>query len=253
MPPPPGRASIRRGRRAPSSASATSTPRTATSFCAPRGARGRWRSMAWRFRSSRPRRCRPRTDPMNLAMLLDMAAEAFGERTAVSCGPDHLSYTRLRSAAQAAARELRHSPCSHAALLDTNGLNAPITLFAAAYAGLPYVPLNYRLTSGELEELLQRVAPAWLVAPPEQLARLRLPAGVSCADAAHLREAVSAGDLEFPEGPAVAIQLFTSGTTGTPKAAAPRPENFMSYIRGTVEFGAAAEEEAALVAVPPYH
>ena len=191
---------------------------------------------------------------MNLAMLLDMAAEAFGERTAVSCGPDHLSYTRLRSAAQAAARELRHSPCSHAALLDTNGLNAPITLFAAAYAGLPYVPLNYRLTSGELEELLQRVAPAWLVAPPEQLARLRLPAGVSCADAAHLREAVSAGDLEFPEEPAaVAIQLFTSGTTGTPKAAVLRHENVMSYILGTVEFGAAAEEEAALVAVPPYH
>jgi len=73
---------------------------------------------------------------MNLAMLLDMAAEAFGERTAVSCGPDHLSYTRLRSAAQAAARQLRHSACSHAALLDTNGLNAPITLFAEAFLGV---------------------------------------------------------------------------------------------------------------------
>ncbi len=191
---------------------------------------------------------------MNLAMLLEMAADAFGERTAVSCGPLHLSYARLRSAAQAAAGELRLSTASHAAFLDTNGLNAPVTLFASAYAGLPYVPLNYRLTSAELEELLQRVAPAWLVAAPEQLARLRLPAGVTCADAARLGEGTCAEGLPLPDEPtAVAIQLFTSGTTGTPKAALLRHENVMSYILGTVEFGAAGEEEAALVAVPPYH
>jgi len=32
-----------------------------------------------------------------------------------------------------------------------------------------------------------------------------------------------------------------------------RHENLMSYVLGTVEFAAAGEEEAALVAVPPYH
>jgi acyl-CoA synthetase (AMP-forming)/AMP-acid ligase II len=191
---------------------------------------------------------------MNLAMLLDMAADAFGGRAAVRCGTQQLSYAQLRAAAQGAAHELRQSGAAHAALLDTNGLNAPVTLFAAAYAGLPYVPLNYRLTSGELEELLQRVTPAWLVAAPEQLARLRLPPGVSCAPAARAREAVPADAAELPDAPAaVAIQLFTSGTTGTPKAAVLRHENVMSYILGTIEFGAAAEEEAALVAVPPYH
>ena len=52
---------------------------------------------------------------------------------------------------------------------------------------------------------------------------------------------------------AIAIQLFTSGTTGTPKAAVLRHENIMAYVLGSVEFGAAREEEAALVAVPPYH
>jgi long-chain acyl-CoA synthetase len=191
---------------------------------------------------------------MNLAMLLDMAAEAFGERTAVGCGPQHMSYAGLRAAARAAAHQLRQGTFSHAALLDTNGLNAPVTLFAAAYAGLPYVPLNYRLTGGELEELLARVAPAWLVASPEQLARVRLPPGVSCAAPARLGEALIPESAELPDAPAaVAIQLFTSGTTGTPKAAVLRHENLMSYILGTVEFGAAAEEEAALVAVPPYH
>ena len=191
---------------------------------------------------------------MNLALLLDMAADAFGERTAVCCGAQRLSYARLRAASQAAAHEIRRGSFSHAALLDTNGLNAPVTLFAAAYAGLPYVPLNYRLTSGELEELLARLAPAWLVAAPEQLARVRLPPGVSCADAGQLHAAAAPNSTEPPdEAAAVAIQLFTSGTTGSPKAAVLRHENVMSYILGTVEFGAAAEEEAALVAVPPYH
>ena len=38
---------------------------------------------------------------MNLAMLLDMAADAFGERVAVKCGPGSLSYAALRGAAHA--------------------------------------------------------------------------------------------------------------------------------------------------------
>ena len=101
-------------------------------------------------------------------MLLDMAADAFGERIAVSCGDRSLSYAALRAAARAAAPQLDPTRFAHAALLDTNGLAAPMVLFAAAYAGVPYVPLNYRLTDGELEELLARIAPAWLASRPRR-------------------------------------------------------------------------------------
>jgi acyl-CoA synthetase (AMP-forming)/AMP-acid ligase II len=51
----------------------------------------------------------------------------------------------------------------------------------------------------------------------------------------------------------VAILLFTSGTTGAPKAAVLRSRHLVSYILGSVEFGSAGEDDAALVAVPPYH
>ena len=51
----------------------------------------------------------------------------------------------------------------------------------------------------------------------------------------------------------VAILLFTSGTTGEPKAAVLRHRHVTSYVMGTLEFAAAGEEEAALVTVPPYH
>jgi acyl-CoA synthetase (AMP-forming)/AMP-acid ligase II len=54
-----------------------------------------------------------------------------------------------------------------------------------------------------------------------------------------------------PEG--IAVLLFTSGTTGAPKAAVLRHQHLVSYILGSVEFGSAAEEDATLVAVPPYH
>jgi acyl-CoA synthetase (AMP-forming)/AMP-acid ligase II len=50
--------------------------------------------------------------------------------------------------------------------------------------------------------------------------------------------------------------LFTSGTTGEPKAAVLRQKHLVSYIISTVEFmGALAADapEAALISVPPYH
>ena len=51
----------------------------------------------------------------------------------------------------------------------------------------------------------------------------------------------------------IAVLLFTSGTTGTPKAAVLRHKHLVSYILGSVEFAGAGDDEAALVCVPPYH
>ena len=49
------------------------------------------------------------------------------------------------------------------------------------------------------------------------------------------------------------VLLFTSGTTGEPKAAVLRHRHLTSYVISTVEFMGADEDEAALVSVPPYH
>ena len=51
----------------------------------------------------------------------------------------------------------------------------------------------------------------------------------------------------------VAVVLYTSGTTSEPKAALLRHRHLMAYLLGSVEFGGAGEDEAVLVAVPPYH
>jgi long-chain acyl-CoA synthetase len=195
-------------------------------------------------------------------MLLDMAADTFPGRMAVTSEGCSLTYRELRTAAHEAGKRLRESGCRYAILLDTNGLVAPILLFAAAYAGVPYVPLNYRLTGRELEELLARVVPGLLVAAADSVGMPRIPAGIEFIDRGEFLAAVVAGEPRngpgndpgaHPDPSSAAVQLFTSGTTGKPKAAILRHENTLAYILGVVEFGSADEADATLITVPPYH
>jgi acyl-CoA synthetase (AMP-forming)/AMP-acid ligase II len=194
---------------------------------------------------------------MNLMMLLEMAASGFPDRTAVTCGDDHLSYAELFAAAGAAAAEIRASGAERAAVLDVSSLALPVALFASAWAGVPFVPLNYRLTGGELDRLIEQITPCHLVTDPERAAELGRRAGVtaSARDAylarARCGERLAAEWSMDPE--AIAILLFTSGTTGPPKAAVLRHKHLVSYILSSVEFGSASETAAGLVCVPPYH
>ena len=205
---------------------------------------------------------------MNISTILDMAAEAFGDRVGVVSGNQRLTYAELRDMAHRAASRFRASGAQYVALLDVNAPAAPVALFGAAYAGIPYVPLNYRLTPAEINELIARVAPAVLVTSAEFAGKLEKRSDVQIIDSAELISSPLPERSESPQGGegrgegvptpsedprGVAVQLFTSGTTGKPKAAILRHENLMSYIVGTVEFGAADVNDAIVVTVPPYH
>jgi long-chain acyl-CoA synthetase len=193
---------------------------------------------------------------MNISTILDMAAEAFGERTGVVNGDTRIDYATLRARAYAAARAIRASGAQNLAMLDVSSPAVPVAIFGAAYAGVPYVPLNYRLTKPEINELLARVAPACVVVGDAYRALIEPRDDLQLVSRAEFLALPSAGD-EPPqpdEDPrAIAVQLFTSGTTGKPKAAILRHENLMSYIMGTVEFASADEADAIVVTVPPYH
>lgn len=193
---------------------------------------------------------------MNISLILQMAADAEPDRIGLVCDGRRWSYAALYRAAQGAARLIRASGCSHVALLDESSEAAAIALFAAAIAGVPYVPLNYRLADVDLAALLGRVAPALVVGDVSRAERLSPGVGhVLLARADFVAQAESKADqAELDESEeTVAVQLFTSGTTAAPKAAILRHSNLMGYILGTVEFAAAPEDEAALVSVPPYH
>ena len=196
---------------------------------------------------------------MNLMMLLEMASSAMGDRVAVASGDDRLTYGELFLAAGAAGAKARSAGIAHLAMLDESSLAFPVALFGAAWAGVPFVPLNYRLANDELGALLGRVAPALLLCDAEREETLATRDGIrAVARRDFLRETRSAeADRLAPEWSAdpddIAILLFTSGTTGVPKAAVLRHAHIVSYILSTVEFMSAEEDAAQLVCVPPYH
>ena len=195
---------------------------------------------------------------MNLMMLLEMASATFPERVAFTDSSDgsSLTYEQLFNAAGSRAASLRSAGSSRMAMLDVTSVATPLGLFASAWAGLPYVPINYRLTDPEIEALLARVTPAYLVTDAERRGRLDKHAQVASTRAHFLDDAQhpEAAPGEWPTEPEdIAVLLFTSGTTGEPKAAVLRQKHLVSYILGSVEFASADESEAALVSVPPYH
>ena len=99
----------------------------------------------------------------------------FGsERPAFTDGSTGASFTyqQLFDAARQRADSIRNSGAERLVKLDVSNLGTPLSLFASAWAGVPYVPLNYRLTDGEIQALLARVTPAYLVTEDSRLSAL---------------------------------------------------------------------------------
>ena len=193
---------------------------------------------------------------MNIMMLLEMASQGFGDRVAFTNGKDSLTYQQLFDAAGAAAAKIKASGVQHVVMLDVSSLAMPIALFGSAWAGVPYVPINYRLTSPEIKALLERVTPCMLITDDERKAEFGSHAAVTVLREEFIREARAGSKLETEwsmDQEDIGVLLFTSGTTGTPKAAVLRQKHLVSYILGSVEFMGADESDAALVCVPPYH
>ncbi|MBW2712724.1 MAG: acyl--CoA ligase [Deltaproteobacteria bacterium] len=194
---------------------------------------------------------------MNIMMLLEMAAQGLGDRVAFVNGDQRLTYQDLYNAAGAAAEEIKASGCDYAAVLDVSSLAVPIGLFGASWAGVPYVPLNYRLTGDELDALLERIYPAYLVTEADRVGKLTHHSDVKLTTREDFLAKARSGTPGDPswsmDAEDIAILLFTSGTTGAPKAAVLRHKHLVSYILTTVEFAAAGPDDAALVCVPPYH
>jgi acyl-CoA synthetase (AMP-forming)/AMP-acid ligase II len=192
---------------------------------------------------------------VNLSILLDMAASATGDRLAVtSADADGFTYEQLAARARAATRLLGERGADALVHIGTNHPALPVGVFGAAGAGVPFVPLNYRLGAEQLADLLERHPGALVVhdravTPPVDAAR----AIERDEFLALLGEGDAPGDPGFVDPDEVAVIIYTSGTTAAPKGVLLRHRHLMAYVLGTVELGSARPTDAALVSVPPYH
>ncbi|WP_103942379.1 class I adenylate-forming enzyme family protein [Thermomonospora echinospora] len=179
---------------------------------------------------------------MNIVTILEKAAAA-GDRVAVTAGDRSPTASELLRLAHAAARRFRDFPA--VLYLGANHLAYPVALFGAALAGVPFVPLNYRLGDHQLTALRERHPGALVLRPAD------LDGFIETAEreaGAQKAEPAPGGDED-----SVAVLLYTSGTTAAPKAAVLRHRHLLAYVQNTLRFASAKEEDAALVAVPPYH
>jgi len=195
---------------------------------------------------------------MHIGMLLQMAADGMGDRVTLGSLSDGTTMAELATRARRAGTVLAGMPGERVALVDLNSEAVPIALFGAALAGKPFVPINYRLTDEQLRDLVERTAPATVITGEGVADRLGPIQGIEIIERKEFLDrtadpSVEEADPYAGDPDSVAVLLYTSGTTGAPKAAVLHNRNLTSYVISTVEFAGAGEDEASIVSVPPYH
>ena len=189
---------------------------------------------------------------MHLASLVEMVESGFDDRALLGTrhrpitGADFGRLVRRAASTLGEVDSLVYAGENHPLL--------PVALFGAAWAGIPFVPVNYRLEDTQLNELIARQPSGRVLADDTTAPRIDAPLAAMRFDEwlGCLPDDDPAIDPPFDDDE-VAVVLFTSGTTSAPKSALLRHRHLMAYLLGSVEFGGAADDEAVLVAVPPYH
>lgn len=196
---------------------------------------------------------------MNLRLILSMAAQAWPDRLALgSTGPDGITFGQLDKMASSTSILLQEMNAQTLAFVGVNSPAVPQLLFGAAGAGVPFAPLNYRLSADALNRQIARLDTPVVVADPAIASTLETSCAQRILTTPEWQDLVDRIEpftelTEHDDAQAPAILLFTSGTTAEPKCVVLRHSHLMSYILGTVEFGSADEAHCALLSVPPYH
>ena len=192
---------------------------------------------------------------MPISMLIEMAVDAWPDRSAVGAANDRWTFRELHDAACNGAGLLAGTGARSVVYLDVNGPQFAVALWSAALAGLPFCPLNYRMSGEQLEPMLASLDSPVLItgsAYAGHVSAVGVAQFTSESFAAAARGAGRHTSAPVDDGK-TAVVLFTSGTTSAPKAVMLRHHNLVSYVLETVEFGAADAGDAILVSMPPYH
>jgi acyl-CoA synthetase (AMP-forming)/AMP-acid ligase II len=193
---------------------------------------------------------------VNIAMLLEMAAEGDPDRVVLGSHDGGITASDLLERCRRAAIYFEKSGAEVVGYFGLNEDTLPVALFGAALAGIPFAPLNYRAPDEQLRGILGRVAGGVMIADDQEVGRLNGIGATNVLTKAEFAAAISepvTGEHPFVGPEEIAVLLFTSGTTSEPKAAILRHRHLVSYIISSVEFLGCEPTEAQLICVPSYH
>jgi len=195
---------------------------------------------------------------------LEDAADRYGQRVALRHGDEALSYRELDGLSNAmanllAARGVRQG--DRVAVLCSNRPEFSVTAFGALKLGASVVMLSQAWKPAELAPALALTRPALVVCDGD--APDRLDGSADTASVLHLdHDAVGATllagsgrrpDVELDWAEREAVLVFSSGTTGLPKAVR---HTHASLVAGTLHWASAlglTDDDRFQVATPPFH
>jgi acyl-CoA synthetase (AMP-forming)/AMP-acid ligase II len=197
---------------------------------------------------------------MNLGTITDAAAIGDPDRVALVIGKDTIGYGQLAAAVQRCAAGLAANGVaagSRFAVLDGGSLLSIASVLAAARIGAAAALMNPALTTTELRALMQNAGCADVaVAGDAHAARLREAGASRVLTAADLLSdsPIPAANTAAESDDRDALVLFTSGTTGLPKAVGITGRQLSARIRGMGQaFRADSAPMVAMMCVPFFH
>ncbi len=171
---------------------------------------------------------------MNIMLLLEMAAGAAPDRLALGERADGLSYEHLYDLAGRAAAEFQGLGVERVVYAAESSPALPVALFGAAWAGMPFVPVNYRLADDRLRLIASRQVPAVLLCDAGTEHRFAGIDGLTLVTVGGFLTGITGLEPLAPEWSQdpedIAVLLHTSGTSGEPKAAVLRHRH-LSQLR----------------------
>jgi acyl-CoA synthetase (AMP-forming)/AMP-acid ligase II len=197
---------------------------------------------------------------MNIGMIIDGAATGDPDRVALIIDKRVIGYGQLAAAVERCAAGLAANgvaPGTRVAVVDGGSLLSIASVLGAARIGAAAALMNPALTTSELRDLMQSAGCADVgVAGEAHADRLREAGASKTLTAADLLS-----DSPIPAAKTVeeiddrdALVLFTSGTTGLPKAVGITSGQLSTRIRGMGQpFRADSAPTVSMMCVPFFH
>jgi O-succinylbenzoic acid--CoA ligase len=173
------------------------------------------------------------TAPLELPNWLDAASRSHPDKLALEFATERWTFSDLRQRVVAAAELMAISLAGRPGRIGILSANRPgfvVAVHAATQLGIPFVPLNWRLTDAELAWQIADAGITLLIADEARTAVVRstrsqpgIPA-IPIADLEQLRTETLPSPIAMGEGLGVraaadAAIIYTSGTSGRPKGA----------------------------------
>jgi acyl-CoA synthetase (AMP-forming)/AMP-acid ligase II len=181
---------------------------------------------------------------------------------------DYTALNDLVSRQCAAFKSLGLKQRDVVAILDTNSHLYVTSYYAAAKAGLTFLPLNYRAKDPELEYMINTAGAKILLVGEryvELISRLKpqlkgtttVALGAGDGRMPRLGDLLSKAEPDENEAEVededVSVLMYTSGTTSLPKGVMLSYRDFTAYVTANVEMADGADRGVFLVCAPFYH